>query len=157
MQRMAADRGLEAYIDFTGRVSDPLLLEVLNTADVCVNSDEFNPMNDKSTMNKIMEYMALGKPIVQFDVTEGRYSAGFASVYAQPNDSVDMARHIVALLDDPEKRTAMGHFGRERVEKELAWPYEAPKLLKAYDELYRGLLRGSTVAERPQAVARKIP
>ncbi len=137
MQRRVRDRGLTEYIDFTGRVPDRTLLEVLNTADVCVNPDEANAMNDKSTMNKIMEYMALGKPIVQFDLTEGRFSAQQASVYAKPNDAVDLARQIVALLDDPIKRAAMGRFGRQRVENELAWPYEAPKLLSAYERLFQ--------------------
>ncbi len=123
-----------------------MLLEVLNTADVCVNPDEANDMNDKSTMNKIMEYMALGKPIVQFDLTEGKFSAQQASLYAQPNNAIDMAQHIVALLDDPQKREQMGRFGRARVENELAWQYEAPKLLNAYDRLFR--------AQRERARAR---
>ncbi len=156
MQRLVRERGLTDYIDFTGRVPDQTLLEVLNTADVCVNSDEVNPMNDKSTMNKIMEYMALGKPVVQFDLAEGRFSAREASVYAKPNDALDMAQQIVALLDDPQKRDRMGRFGRNRVENDLAWPYEAPKLLAAYDELFRGL-RGGARAERPDAVSEEIP
>jgi glycosyltransferase involved in cell wall biosynthesis len=138
MRARVRERGLTDFIDFTGRVPDQTLLEVLNTADVCVNPDEVNPMNDKSTMNKIMEYMALGKPIVQFDLTEGRFSAQEASVYARANDAVDLARHIVALLDDPAKRAAMGRFGRHRVENELAWPHEAPKLLSAYERLFQG-------------------
>ena len=137
MRRRAQQRGLGDYLDFTGRVPDRALLEVLNTADVCVNPDEVNAMNDKSTMNKIMEYMALGKPIVQFELTEGRFSALEASTYAKPNDALDLARHIVALLDDPDKRQQMGRFGRRRVENELAWPYEAPQLLQAYDRLFR--------------------
>ena len=86
MQLLARQLGVADYVTFTGRVSDRALLEMLNTADVCVNPDRANAMNDKSTMNKIMEYMALGKPIVQFDLTEGRVSAGDASLYARPND-----------------------------------------------------------------------
>jgi glycosyltransferase involved in cell wall biosynthesis len=117
-------------------VPDGELLDMLNTADVCVNPDVYNEMNDKSTMNKIMEYMALAKPIVQFDLTEGRFSAQEASVYALRNDAVDMARKIVELLDDPERRRAMGEFGRRRVENELEWHFEVPKLLAAYDRLW---------------------
>jgi glycosyltransferase involved in cell wall biosynthesis len=109
---------------------------MLNTVDLCVNPDVANEMNDKSTMNKIMEYMALGKPIVQFDLTEGRFSAQDASLYARKNDVVDMAEKIVALLDDPEKRLQMGAFGHNRVINELEWKYEAPKLLAAYDKLF---------------------
>jgi glycosyltransferase involved in cell wall biosynthesis len=83
-----------------------------------------------------MEYMALGKPIVQFDLTEGRFSAREASLYAAANDSRDLGDKIVALLDDPERRAYMGEFGRKRVENELEWRYEAPKLLAAYASLW---------------------
>jgi len=93
-------------------------------------------MNDKSTMNKIMEYMALGKPIVQFDLTEGRYSAQRASLYAKRNDEIDLAERIVELLDDPEKRRQMGEFGRHRVQNELEWGFEVPKLLHAYEVVF---------------------
>lgn len=136
MKDYAHELGLSNYVTFTGRVPDQEMLEMLNTADVCVNPDVANEMNDKSTMNKIMEYMALGKPIVQFDLTEGRFSAQDASLYANGNDAVDMAEKIVQLLDDPALREKMGQFGRHRVENELEWKYEAPKLLKAYDVLF---------------------
>jgi glycosyltransferase involved in cell wall biosynthesis len=121
------------------------MLAMLNTADVCVNADVANEMNDKSTMNKIMEYMALGKPIVQFDLTEGRYSAQKASLYAAPNDAADLAERILDLLSDPERRSTMGEFGRERIEKELRWEYEAPKLLRAYEMAFgkKGCLKDS--------------
>ncbi len=138
MQAYAQELGIADYVTFTGRVPDQALLEMLNTADVCVNPDVANEMNDKSTMNKIMEYMALGKPIVQFDLTEGRFSAQDASLYAKHNEAVDMAQKIVELLDDPAKREQMGKFGRHRVENELEWQYEAPKLLAAYDALFAG-------------------
>lgn len=138
MKQMAQDMGIADYVTFTGRVPDQQLLEMLNTADVCVNPDVANDMNDKSTMNKIMEYMALGKPIVQFDLVEGRVSAQDASLYALKNDPVDMARKIVELLDDPARREQMGAFGRHRVINELEWEYEAPKLLAAYARLFPG-------------------
>jgi glycosyltransferase involved in cell wall biosynthesis len=136
MQTYAKRLGVDDYVTFTGRVSDRELLAMLNTADVCVNPDIANAMNDKSTMNKIMEYMALGKPIVQFDLAEGRFSAQEASVYATQNDAVDLARKIAELLDDPSRRRQMGQYGRRRVETALAWQYEAPKLLQAYDRLF---------------------
>src|SRR5581483_10331989 len=113
------------------------LLAMLNTADVCVNPDVANEMNDKSTMNKVMEYMALGKPIVQFDLTEGRYSAQRASLYAKRNDALDLAAKILELLDDPVRRAEMREFGRRRIENELEWRHEAPKLLAAYEMLWR--------------------
>ncbi|WP_281018731.1 MULTISPECIES: glycosyltransferase family 4 protein [unclassified Minwuia] len=136
LKAQAVELGVAEYVTFTGRVPDQDLLEMLNTADVCVNADRFNAMNDKSTMNKIMEYMALGKPIVQFDLTEGRFSAAEASVYAKRNDPVDMAEQILALLADPERRAEMGQFGRTRVENELSWEHEVPRLLAAYDDLF---------------------
>ena len=113
------------------------LWEILSTADVCVNPDRANEMNDKSTMNKIIEYMALGKPIVQFDLTEGRFSAGEASLYARPNDTRDFGDQICRLLDDPELRASMGRAGRERVETDLAWHHQVPQLLAAYDAALR--------------------
>jgi glycosyltransferase involved in cell wall biosynthesis len=139
MKALAQELGVADYVTFTGRVPDGEMLAMLNTADVCVNSDVANDMNDKSTMNKIMEYMALGKPIVQFDLAEGRFSAQHASLYARNNDALDLAEKILDLVDDPARRAAMGEFGRRRVENELAWPHEVPKLLAAYEALWRGV------------------
>lgn len=132
LKKMAADMHLHDYVVFTGRAPDQLLFEVLSTADVCVNPDRVNPMNDKSTMNKILEYMALGKPIVQFDVTEGRYSAQEASLYAKANDPADFATQIELLLADPARRARMGAIGKTRVETQMAWSYEVPHLIAAY-------------------------
>jgi glycosyltransferase involved in cell wall biosynthesis len=136
LRAMADSLGVSDYVTFTGRVPDQELLQMLNTADVCVNPDLANEMNDKSTMNKIMEYMALGKPIVQFDLTEGRVSAQEASLYARQNDSVDLAEKILALLDDEAARIRMGEFGRARVLKDLSWDHEIPRLLAAYSALF---------------------
>lgn len=138
LRRMSSEMGLDDIVEFTGRVPDRKLLEYLNTADLCVNSDEYNEMNDKSTMNKILEYMALGKPIVQFDLTEGRYSAQDASLYARPNDHRDLAAKIVELLDDEPRRKAMGEFGRRRVIEELSWEHTSKALLEAYDRYFTG-------------------
>lgn len=132
LQAMSEKVGLSDYVTFTGRAPDQTLFEVLSTADVCVNPDRVNPMNDKSTMNKILEYMAVGKPIVQFDVTEGRFSAQEASLYAKANDPVDFAVKIAELLADPVRCARMGAFGRNRVETQMAWSYEVPKLIDAY-------------------------
>lgn len=132
----AEEKGISEYFTFTGRVSDQVLLEVLNTADICVNPDEYNEMNDKSTMNKVMEYMALGKAIVQFDLAEGRFSAQEASLYAKPNDAIDLAEKMIELLDDPERAEKMGAFGYRRVKNELEWSYEKENLYKAYRKLF---------------------
>jgi glycosyltransferase involved in cell wall biosynthesis len=135
MRELAKRLKVDDYVTFTGRAPDAELLEMLNTADICVNPDRANDMNDRSTMNKIMEYMALGKPVVQFDLTEGRVSAGDASWYARPNDVADLAQKMVALLGDENLRIHMGAIGRERVERVLSWQHEAPRLLAAYDNL----------------------
>ncbi len=132
LKEMAAGLGLGDHVTFTGRAPDADLFSVLSSADVCVNPDRVNPMNDKSTMNKILEYMAFSKPIVQFEVTEGRYSAGDASLYAVPNDTRDLAQKIVSLLDDPERAAEMGRCGRDRVETELSWDYQVDALVAAY-------------------------
>jgi glycosyltransferase involved in cell wall biosynthesis len=135
IKEMAEDMEVADYVTFTGRIDDTPLLTMLSTADVCVNPDRVTAMNDISTMNKIMEYMALGKPIIQFDVKEGRFSAQDASLYAKANDTVDFAEKVLALIDDPERRAFMGDYGRSRVEQALAWHHEQPKLLNAYAKL----------------------
>ena len=147
MKTRAVELGIADFVTFTGRLPDREMLAMLNTADVCVNPDIANDMNDKSTMNKIMEYMALGKPIVQFNLAEGRISAQQASLYAKKNDAMDFADKIVELLDDPARRVQMGIVGRRRVTDELAWTYEVPKLLAAYTALSRSVTVSS--AARP--------
>ena len=103
-----------------------------SSMDLGVNPDRVNPMNDKSTMNKILEYMAFGKPMVQFEVTEGRYSAQGASLYARANDPIDFADKILALLADADVRAQMGAQGRERLENQLSWRHQVPHLIAAY-------------------------
>ena len=133
LKNLAIDMGLKDYVDFYGRVSDQLLVDILNTADVCVNPDKPTEMNNLSTMNKIMEYMALKKPIVQFNLKEGQFSAQEASLYAK--DVTDFANKISYLLDNKEVRSYMGDFGYNRVVKELSWEYESDKLISFYKRL----------------------
>jgi glycosyltransferase involved in cell wall biosynthesis len=135
---LAAERGLAEFIHFTGRAPDQDLFEVLSTMDVGVNPDRVNEMNDKSTMNKIMEYMALGKPMVQFDVTEGRFSAQDASLYARANDPVDFAEKVLELVDDEDKRRMMGAYGRRRVVEDLNWTHQIDPLIGAYEAALAG-------------------
>ncbi len=133
LRQMVKDKNVEDIVNFTGRIPDKDLLEVLSTADVCVNPDKPCQMNDISTMIKIMEYMALGKPIVQFDLKEGRFSAGEASLYSDNSNQVpDFAAKILWLLDNPDARQKMGEIGRKRVEQQLAWEYSVDNLLAAY-------------------------
>jgi glycosyltransferase involved in cell wall biosynthesis len=137
LKAMVADLNLGDHVSFFGRAPDPELFAVLSSADVCVNPDRVNAMNDKSTMNKILEYMAFSRAIVQFEVTEGRYSAGEASLYARPNDTKDLAEKIAWLLDRPDERARMGKFGRARVENELSWGHQVSALIAAYQRAAR--------------------
>lgn len=134
LKALTAEKGLAEFITFTGRAPDKELFEVLSTMEIGVNPDRVNAMNDKSTMNKIVEYMSLAKPMVQFDVTEGRFSAQEASLYAKPNDYIDLAEKIVELVDDPERRAAMGEYGRARVVEKLNWQHQIDPLLAAYTQ-----------------------
>lgn len=137
LQKSLKDKDIEDMVNFTGRISDEELLEILSTADICVNPDKPCQMNEMSTMIKIMEYMALGKAIVQFDLEEGRISAQAASLYCDKGDQVaDFADKILWLADHPEERARMGEFGRLRVQTELAWDYSVRNLLAAYDKAF---------------------
>ena len=136
LKKQAHKMKLDDCVEFTGRIPDEQMLSYLNTVDVCINCDEYNSMNDKSTMNKILEYMALAKPIVQFDLTEGRYSAQEASLYARNNDAEDLANKIIELLLDPERRKKMGEFGRSRVVNELSWEHTSKALIEGYQRYF---------------------
>ncbi len=137
LRQMVQNKNLGDMVNFTGRVPDAELLDILSTADVCVNPDKPCEMNNISTMIKIMEYMALGKPIVQFDLKEGRFSAQDASLYADSGNQVaDFAAKILWLLEHPKERKMMGEFGRKRVEEELAWEYSVRNLLGAYRRVF---------------------
>ena len=137
LKKLTQNKHLGEMVTFTGRIPDAELLEVLSTADVCVNPDKPCEMNDLSTMIKIMEYMALGKPIVQFDLREGKFSAQDASLYSDNGKgATGFAENVLWLLDHPEERQRMGEFGRRRVEKELAWEYSVGNLLAAYEKVF---------------------
>lgn len=136
LKQMAADLGIAEYVTFTGRAPDQDLFEILCTSDICVNPDRVNPMNDQSTMNKIMEYMAMGKAMVQFDVKEGRFSAQDASLYAKANDPVDLAEQMISLIGDAPKREKMAKFGVKRVREQLSWDQQIEPLVNAYRKLF---------------------
>jgi glycosyltransferase involved in cell wall biosynthesis len=136
MRDYADAQGVGALCTFTGRVSDEDLCRILSSADVAIDPDPWTPWSDKSTMNKIMEYMFFGLPIVAFDLRENRVSAQAAAAYARANDERELARLIVDVLDDPARRANMAEFGRRRVHEALAWEYSAPHLLAAYEQVF---------------------
>jgi glycosyltransferase involved in cell wall biosynthesis len=132
MVKLSHELGLSDLVEFTGRIPDEDLVRYLSTADVCLSPDPHNPLNDVSTMNKVMEYMAMSRPIVSFELREARVSAGDAAVYAQAKDEREFARLTAELLDDPAERERMGRLGKERVEGPLAWSNSQKALLAAY-------------------------
>ncbi|MDL5159001.1 glycosyltransferase family 4 protein [Actinomycetospora termitidis] len=131
-EALVREYGLADRVTFTGRVSDERVRSVLSTAAVCLAPDPLNPLNDVSTMNKIVEYMAMGRPTVSVDLTESRISAGEAAVYARPGDPEDFAALVDALLDDPERRRRMGEAGQARVRGDLSWESSKEALLAGY-------------------------
>ena len=139
LQHDVRQRGLEAHFTFTGPLYGADLLAALNAVDIGVSPDPKNAMNDISTMNKVMEYMTLEKPVVQFDLAEGRASAGDASLYARANDPVDFAAKVAELVADPLRGQAMGKRGRARVLDRLSWDHSIPQLLAAYDRVFAKL------------------
>jgi glycosyltransferase involved in cell wall biosynthesis len=126
---------LTDYVTFTGRIADADVATILSTADVGISPDPKNPLNDLSTMNKTMEYMAFSLPVVAFDLRETRVSAGDAAVYAAPNDVGELAQLLVELIDDDARRCSMGKVGRTRIEQELAWDHQAPRYVDVYEKL----------------------
>lgn len=135
MVEMSKKLGLDDVVEFPGRVPDDFVQRCLSTADVCLSPDPRNPLNDVSTMNKVVEYMAMGRPIVSFDLIEARVSAGDAAVYVPANDELEFAKAINALLDDPASREKMGEYGRERVEGQLSWDISRARLVEFYGRL----------------------
>lgn len=132
LQALSHTLEIAEYVEFTGFKTGKELLERLSSCDVCVEPSPTSAYNENCTMNKILEYMALGKPIIQFDLREGRRSAAEAALYARPNDEIEFAEKILELLESPEQRIQMGSEGRRRMEELLEWRHQAPKLLNAY-------------------------
>jgi glycosyltransferase involved in cell wall biosynthesis len=133
LRRLAEQLGLRPHVTFTGRIPDgEHFRRVLCSTDVCVSPDPPNPLNELSTMNKTLEYMAFGRPVVAFALKETVVSSGDAALYARPGDEVDLAEKILSLLDDPAKRAELGRRGQARVWNHLCWERSVPQLLAAY-------------------------
>jgi glycosyltransferase involved in cell wall biosynthesis len=148
MVELAGRLGLSDDVEFPGRLPDEDVTRYLSTADVCLAPDPKNPLNDVSTMNKIMEYLAMSRAIVSFDLREARVSAGEAAVYARANDEDEFARAIAALLDDPQRRARMGRIGYERVAGPLSWERSRVALIAAYGAAAPGVHLGDASPSR---------
>jgi glycosyltransferase involved in cell wall biosynthesis len=133
---MSRRLGLQEFVRFTGRIDDAEMLAWVSSADVCVAPDPKDALNDVSSMNKIVEYMAMAKPVIAFDLREARLSAGDAAWFVEPNDTRAFGDALVQLLDNTERRERMGRIGRERFESQLAWEHQQPALLGLYDNLF---------------------
>jgi glycosyltransferase involved in cell wall biosynthesis len=132
MKALAQELGLTDHVEFTGRVGDDRILPTLSTADLCIAPEPQNPLNEHSTFVKVVEYMAMGRPLVAFDLRETRVSAGDAALYAPPGDESAFADRIAELMDDPAKRRLLGERGQQRIERELGWHRSREELLRAY-------------------------
>jgi len=145
----ADEQGVGDICTFTGRVSDDQLCRILSSADVAVDPDPKTAWSDQSTMNKIMEYMFFGLPIVCYDLTEHRVSAQDAALYVKANSERALADGVAALLDDPERRARMARYGAARVRAQLAWQHSVPPLLAAYDAVFAGAQRRGARGAKP--------
>jgi glycosyltransferase involved in cell wall biosynthesis len=155
MRALAGRLGIADHVEFAGWRYDDDIRTILSTADVCLAPDPPSPLNEVSTMIKIPEYMAMGRAVVSYDLTESRVSAGDAALYAEPGDVDGFAACLDTLLSDPELRARMGARGRERVERELSWQHSEPALLAAYERALRA--RGPEPAAMAAAVAPTRP
>ncbi len=158
LKKLTTKLGLNNRVWFTGRVSDEDMLRFLSTADICVDPDPYDPFNDRSTMIKMMDYMALGKPIVAFDLTEHRASADDAALYSRHNDEQDFANNIAILIDNPELREKMGACGRQRMEDFLGWHHQEENLLEVYAKLgFPAERRSVTIVAKAEHEAVAVP
>lgn len=138
MTALSRQLGIDDFVEFPGRVSDEYVQRCLSTADICLSPDPINPLNNLSTMNKVVEYMAMGRPIVSFELAETRVSAGESASYVPANDELKFAVAIDALLRSPEDRLRMGSLGRQRVENHLSWGNSRRNLVDFYERLLAG-------------------
>lgn len=149
LRALSSRLGLVDHVWFTGTVSDADLRRYLSTADICVDPDPSNPFNDRSSMIKISEFMALGKPIVAFDLPENRFTAQNAAIFVPANDEKAFAQALAELMDDPVRRANLGEAGRLRVEQSLDWSHWAPKLIELYERLCPRAKGAAAVSQSP--------
>lgn len=135
LRARSTELGLDPWVTFTGPADPAMISAYFSTADIGLSADPLSPLNDVSTMNKTMEYMAYELPVVAYDLKETRVSAGRAAIYVEPNDPLAYAKAISDLLDSPQQRTEMGAIGRDRIEHELAWQRQVPGYVGAFDRV----------------------
>jgi glycosyltransferase involved in cell wall biosynthesis len=154
LKKLVSDLALDDYVWLPGAIFGDDLWHYLSAADICVDPDPSNPYNDRSTMFKMMEYMALGKPIVAFDLPEHHFTAQEAAVYVTPNDERAFAQTLVQLMDDPCRRVRLGAYGSMRIKTQLAWDYSIPKLLDVYRTVLPAMDAKSPAPEKADTAMR---
>lgn len=154
LRALSRELGLADMVEFAGWTYDEQLRRILSTSDVCLAPDPPNPLNELSTMVKIVEYMAMSRPVVSYDLRESRRSAGEAALYADPGSEPSFADAIERLLDDPDGRARMGRIARERVERKLAWEHSARHLCAAYARACRAQPTGVLMSDWTSAAER---
>ena len=153
LKLLSEQLGVADIVEFSGWAGDDLIQRCLSTADVCLSPDPLTPFNDASTMNKVIEYMAMSRPIVSFDLVESRFSAGDAAIYVRNNDEMAFAEAIDALLSDPDRRRQMGELGRKRVKQQFSWEISRRALVQFYEDLLgtEGRIRDDVVSMRAES------
>ncbi len=153
LKLLSEQLGVADIVEFSGWAGDDLIQRCLSTADVCLSPDPLTPFNDASTMNKVIEYMAMSRPIVSFDLVESRFSAGDAAIYVRNNDEMAFAEAIDALLSDPDRRRQMGELGRNRVKQQFSWEISRRALVQFYEDLLgtEGRIRDDVVSTRAES------
>ena len=132
LEKLAQNLNIFDRTHFTGFITGDLLLNYLSSSDIGICPDPPTPFNDKSTMNKILEYMASGLPVICFDLAESRFSAGDAAVYVPGADPSDLAKAMDALIGDPEKMKRLGETGKHRIQDQFGWEKSEEALLTGY-------------------------
>jgi glycosyltransferase involved in cell wall biosynthesis len=135
LRALTTELGLDDHVTFTGRVGTEEIQRYLSSSVIGLSPDPRSAFNEASTMNKTLEYMACGLPVVAYDLRETRVSAGDAARYATDDSIEAFAKAIVSLLDDPEAREQMGRMGRQAIEDRLGWPAQVPIYVGVYDRL----------------------
>lgn len=149
LQCLAKELGIADVVTFTGWIDYEKVPRHIAATDICVVPDPSNDYNDRSTIVKLMEYMAQAKPVVAFDLPEHRVTAGDTALYAKPNDEREFARHLLRLMEDRELRQQLGAAGRQRLLENFTWNHQESRLLEAYRSLDHGnSLRRREVTER---------
>ncbi|WP_242666406.1 MULTISPECIES: glycosyltransferase family 4 protein [Parafrankia] len=148
LRRLCTELDLDDYVTFTGRADANMIRDYLSTAAVGLSPDPYNELNDISTMNKTMEYMAHQLPVVTFDLAETRVSAADSAVYVEPGDITAFATAVCELLDDADRRSELGERGRRRAVEVLDWAAQARAYVSVYDRLH-GITRSDGTSAAP--------